>query len=98
MSIFSNAFRGVGESSGWWSGLVILGYGLFLTLPAGWSGFVATDDSLIHLVTSRHFADQLWAGDWYPRWMPGMNAGLGSPVFQFYPPVPFYITDRKSVV
>ncbi len=72
--------------------LVILGYGLFLTLPAGWSGYVIGHDILSHLVTSRHFADQLWAGDWYPRWLSGMNGGLGSPVFQFYPPVPFYIT------
>ncbi|MBI5907257.1 MAG: hypothetical protein HY853_01530 [Burkholderiales bacterium] len=72
--------------------LIILGYGIFLTLPAGWSGFVVTDDSLNHLIMSRHFVDQLWAGDFYPRWMSNMNAGLGSPVFQFYGPVPYYIT------
>lgn len=74
------------------AGLVILGYGLFLTLPAGWSGFVTTTDSLNHLIMSRHFVDQLWSGDFYPRWLFGMNAGLGSPVFQFYGPVPYYIT------
>jgi len=79
-------------STGWWSGLVILGYGLFLTLPAGWSGYVVGHDTLSHLIMSRHFVDQLWAGDWYPRWLYGMNAGLGSPVFQFYGPVPYYIT------
>ena len=77
---------------GWCAALAILGYGVLLTLPVGWSGFVTTDDSLNHLIMSRHFADQLWAGDWYPRWLYGMNAGLGSPVFQFYGPVPYYIT------
>ncbi|MDO8347223.1 MAG: hypothetical protein Q7S85_04945 [Rugosibacter sp.] len=72
--------------------LVILGYGILLTLPAGWSGFVIGHDTFSHLIMSRHFVDQLWAGDFYPRWLPEANAGLGSPVFQFYGPVPYYIT------
>ena len=76
----------------WCVVLVILGYGVFLTLPAGWSGYVIGHDTLNHLVMSRHFVDQLWAGEWYPRWLPDMNAGLGSPVFQFYGPVPYYVT------
>ena len=75
-----------------WAGLTILSYGLFLTLPASWSGYVVGHDTLSHLIISRHFVDQLWAGDLYPRWLPGMNAGMGSPVFQFYGPVPYYIT------
>ena len=92
MSALPNISSRVSGASGWWAWLVILGYGVFLTLPAGWSGFVTTDDSLNHLIMSRHFVDRLWAGDLYPRWLPDMNAGLGSPVFQFYGPVPYYIT------
>ena len=92
MSPFQNASSDSSEAAGGWTGLAILGYGLFLTLPAAWSGFVVTDDSLNHLIMSRHFADQLWAGDLYPRWLSDMNAGLGSPVFQFYGPVPYYFT------
>ena len=92
MSAFRKTHSGFGGATGWWAGPVILGYGLFLALPIGWSGFVVTDDSLNHLIMSRHFADQLWAGDLYPRWLSGMNAGLGSPVFQFYGPVPYYFT------
>lgn len=67
-------------------------YGIVLTFPAIWPGFIFGDDVLSYLVWSRHFADQLWAGDWYPRWLSGMNAGLGSQVMHFYGPVPLYIT------
>ena len=92
MSYLQNASSSSRSVSGWRAGLIILGYGLFLVLPAGWSGFVTTTDSLNHLIMSRHFVDQLWVGDCYPRWLFGVNAGLGSPVFQFYGPVPYYIT------
>lgn len=92
MNTFLNASSDARVTPAWQAWLVILGYGIFLTLPAAWSGFVVSDDSLNHLIMSRHFADQLWAGDLYPRWLFDMNAGLGSPVFQFYGPVPFYIT------
>ena len=72
--------------------VILLLYGMVLTFPAIWPGSVFGDDTLSHLIMSRHFVDQLWAGDLYPRWLPGMNAGMGSPVFQFYGPVPYYIT------
>lgn len=72
--------------------LILLLYGMALTLPAIWPGFILGDDVFAHLIWSRHFVDQLWAGDVYPRWLFGMNAGLGSPVFQFYGPVPYYFT------
>jgi hypothetical protein len=72
--------------------LILLLYGTVLTLPATWPGFILGDDVFAHLIWSRHFADQLWAGEVYPRWLFGMNAGLGSPVFQFYGPVPYYFT------
>lgn len=39
------------------------------------------------------FAEQLLAGDLYPRWLPGLNEGAGSPAFFYYAPVPFYMTS-----
>jgi hypothetical protein len=39
-----------------------------------------------------NFSTQLLAGDLYPRWLLDMNGGLGSPVFFFYAPLPYYIT------
>jgi hypothetical protein len=41
---------------------------------------------------SRGFTEALLAGEWYPRWLPGMDEGAGSPIFFFYAPVPFYFT------
>jgi 6-pyruvoyl-tetrahydropterin synthase related domain len=66
-------------------------FGGFLTLPALWNGYLPSRDVLIHLLWSSNFSDQLWAGDLYPRWLDGMNAGLGSPAFFFYGPLPYYV-------
>jgi hypothetical protein len=41
---------------------------------------------------SRGFAEALVAGEWYPRWLPAMEMGAGSPIFFFYGSVPFYVT------
>jgi hypothetical protein len=48
-------------------------------------------DTVEHLNFSRHFADQFWRGEWYPRWLLGMNHGLGSASFFVYPPLPSYV-------
>lgn len=37
------------------------------------------------------FSQQFWQGDIYPRWCLSANAGMGSSVFLFYFPLPFYI-------
>lgn len=37
------------------------------------------------------FTGQLLGGELYPRWLVDMNDGLGSPVFFFYGPLPFYL-------
>lgn len=71
---------------------ILLLYGAFLTWPALSSGYIPSRDVLIHLLWSTNFSDQLWAGEWYPRWLDLMNGGLGSPVFFFYPPLPYYFT------
>lgn len=72
--------------------VILLLYGVFLTWPALSNGYIPSRDVLIHLLWSSNFSQQLWAGEWYPRWLDGMNGGLGSPVFFFYPPLPYYFT------
>jgi hypothetical protein len=47
----------------------MLGYG---PMPQGHD----TDE---HLNFARYFGEQFWGGEWYPRWLIGMNHGLGSP-------------------
>src|SRR6266404_2263834 len=73
--------------------LIILA-GCVLTLPIIlWGAPFQSDDGLAHARWYIHFSEQLWSGDLYPRWLVGMNNGLGSPVFFYYPPVPYFLTS-----
>jgi hypothetical protein len=49
-------------------------------------------DVLFHYALIECFSSQFWQGDLYPRWCADANSGLGSPVFLFYFPLPYYIT------
>lgn len=46
---------------------------------------------MIYAAGMKAFSAQFWGGDIYPRWLMNTNAGLGSPMFLFYGPLPFYI-------
>jgi 6-pyruvoyl-tetrahydropterin synthase-like protein len=47
-------------------------------------------DGVSHAVRQVVFSNQLWNGEWYPRWLTDANSGLGSPSFFFYPSIPSY--------
>ncbi len=69
----------------------LVGAGLILALPVVTLGLPRfAHDGDINVLRAMLFSDQLWDGDLYPRWLAAANAGLGSPTFYFYPPVPFY--------
>ncbi|MGG6265637.1 hypothetical protein ACQ4M3_37695 [Leptolyngbya sp. AN03gr2] len=51
-----------------------------------------------HLRWAKQFSDQFWAGDLYPRWLLKMNAGMGSPTFFFYSPMPYYFTSLMRLL
>lgn len=72
---------------------IIIFLGVFSTIPLIFCRNYYADDIAAHLPFVKHFAEQLWSGDLYPRWLHGANAGLGSPAFFFYPPVPYYFTS-----
>ena len=72
----------------------IAGAGVVLTLPVLIFGIpFLSDDASFHSIWYSHFSKQLWSGDLYPRWLMEMNGGLGSPVFFFYPPAPYFLTS-----
>jgi hypothetical protein len=75
--------------------LVIAGAGFILTVPVIIYGIPFCSDDAVthHAIWHTHFSAQLWAGDLYPRWLMGMNKGLGSPVFFYYPPLPYFLTS-----
>lgn len=71
---------------------VLLVVSASLMLPIWLSGFPTNgDDAHVHIRWQTQFAQQLWAGEPYPRWLAGMNHGLGSPAFFIYPPLPHFV-------
>lgn len=78
-----------------WSRLLpwaaILVAAALLTVPAALSAMRTNDSFWIDWVWVDQFADQLRQGILYPRWLPQSHAGLGSPVFYYYPPIAFYV-------
>ena len=64
------------------------------TLPLFQHGFWPFGyDADCHCKWFFHFSRQFWNGEFYPRWLNGMNGGLGSPTFFYYPPMPYWITS-----
>lgn len=39
------------------------------------------------------FTEQVWQGDVFPRWCNSCNGSVGSPVFLFYFPLPYYVAS-----
>lgn len=73
----------------------IVAFAGLLIIPAFYFGPTGDDLYCISL-RAQLFADQLWHGDLYPRWLMDMFAGYGTPVFFYYPPLAFYITSLFS--
>ncbi|HVH87993.1 MAG TPA: hypothetical protein VM912_14795, partial [Terriglobales bacterium] len=65
---------------------------LVLALPVLVSGpLLLGHDTKEHISFGQYFAEQLWQGDFYPRWLLNVNYGLGSASFFVYPPFPSYV-------
>ncbi len=65
---------------------VVLGLPMLLLGP-----LVDGHDTIEHINFTRHFTEQFWSGDLYPRWLVDMNHGLGSPTYFVFPPLPAYL-------
>ncbi len=63
---------------------------LLAWLPLLFLGFpVLLQDGQIHQVWNGQVAQALTESGGYPRWLPGMNGGLGSPAMFYYPVLPY---------
>lgn len=78
-------------------GAVLLAVAAVLLAPSLVLGTLISHSSPQNLTWAAQFAEQVRAGVAYPRWMPDSFAGLGSPAFYFYPPLPFWIDAVVSV-
>lgn len=64
-------------------------------LPVVWMlfrpGFYNTHDGEFNLVRLMHFSQELAWGQFPVRWASGLNFGFGSPVFNFFYPLMYYL-------
>ncbi len=71
--------------------LLLTGLALLISWPVLLHGApILAHDTVWHAIWGRNFAQQFWAGEWYPRWLSDMHGGLGSATFFFYPPLASY--------
>jgi uncharacterized membrane protein len=70
--------------------LILLG--IVLVVPANMGPPLLHDSFEIDWVWADQFTAELARGNLYPRWLPLSNAGLGAPVFYYYPPLSFYVS------
>lgn len=61
------------------------------SLPLFGSRFIPTHDGEYHIIRFWQFYTGLASGQWFPRWAPDLNNGLGIPLFTFNYPFPNYI-------
>lgn len=63
----------------------------YAILPLFGPRFLPTHDGEYHIIRFHEFYTMLQAGNWFPRWAPGLNSGYGVPIFNFHYPFPNYI-------
>jgi hypothetical protein len=78
--------------------LIIVAAGLFLWAPTLLIDTGRGDSLDFNLVWLNQFSRLVAHGHLYPRWLPASFGGLGSPAFEFYPPLPFWTTAVVSSV
>jgi len=61
-------------------------FAFLITAPMLLSQNAFGSDAPVHIRWQIAFAREFWSGTVFPRWLPTMNRGFGSPAFFFYPP------------
>jgi hypothetical protein len=65
---------------------------VLLVVPSNLGPPLLHDSFEIDWVWADQFTAELARGNLYPRWLPLSNAGLGAPVFYYYPPLSFHLS------
>jgi uncharacterized membrane protein len=78
--------------------LVLAGIAIPAAVPLFSSGkYYFSDDGFLHLFRVFALDRELRQGIFYPRWLPEFGFGYGFPVFNFYAPLVFYLTETLHV-
>ena len=75
----------------WAYAAVVIVVALALTYPCIRRGLPLGHSTITHILYQHYFNGQIAQGDWYPRWIIGMNRGLGGGVFFAQYPLPYYV-------
>src|SRR5262245_5348455 len=76
------------------AGIVLAAPFFLRTSPDGkglW--MISTHDMVQHLAVMKDFDKTLRAGTLYPRWLPDINNGYGTPWMNYYPPGFYYVAS-----
>lgn len=73
--------------------LIALFLAILASLPLLRSGLPPTHDGEYHVIRFYQFQRTLADGQWYPRWQPDVNNGYGSPLLNYYYPLPNYLAS-----
>lgn len=86
------------ESRPWLQAVIIVLAAGVLSLPCLTHGLPNGTTARTHIGYQRHFSQQFWDGDIYPRWLAESNKGYGSPIFLIQYPLPYFATALLRAV
>lgn len=77
--------------------LIVVSILTILTLVASYpllrSGFYTSHDGLVHLINLAEFDRMIRAGQFPVRWAADLDFGYGNPIFSFYSPSFYYLSE-----
>lgn len=79
------------QNSALWPLAIVVLFACIVNFPCLQWGLQFGDDHNLHITYLHFFDAQLRSGEFYPRWIGGLNFGAGSPIFFVQYPLPYYI-------
>lgn len=73
--------------------ILIVLFTLFAILPLLNNKFFSAHDSEHHLIRLIELDRSIKDGEYYPRWLPDLAYGYGYPLFNYYPPLVYYLAE-----
>ncbi len=73
--------------------MIILAFAAFATRALWAPGALAGHSAWYDLTRIVVFDAAIRSGDWFPAWSPDFYHGYGSPLFQFYAPLTYYLAE-----
>src|SRR5579859_3391816 len=71
--------------------LALAALGVLAAWPLVRAGYPTIGDGLIHFYRLVEFEHLLQSGAWFPRWATDLGYGYGYPLFNYYPPLAYYL-------